>query len=62
MLDPSIRPEFWQTCVKLQSPYIPKFLFFKSNFLELETQIYSILMGPLPRELDLRYNPGHLFF
>jgi len=62
MLDPSIHPKFWQTCGELQLLYIPQFLCFKSNFLELETQIYSILLRLLSRELKLDYNPGHLFF
>ena len=62
MLDPSIHPKLWQTCGELQLLYIPKFLPIKSNFLELETQIYSILMGLLPRELKLDYNLGHFFF
>ena len=62
MLDPSIHPKFWQTSGKLQLLYIPKFLCFKLNFLELETWIYSILMGLLPKELKLYYDPGHLFF
>jgi hypothetical protein len=49
MVDLSIHPNFWQMGVKLQLAYIPKVLRFRSNFLELETQIYSILKGLILR-------------